>query len=470
MTTVTNLQGRRYLTRRLSRYRSLSLQSEIRLKTKKYYLNFIKNTKHPTLPSRRVSESSRLMLRWASRANVLSSVVRRLSNLTPFYFFLVAVFYKIANVPLGGCLSYCRLGSFHLQPSLPQTPFLHFHLNENILEFIRTGLGKYYSRFLFFSSARVKTLSNFYTNLPRRSLHSRRLFALIKSPRQRRRQRRGKKTSIISRLVYSRYYTFIEMSRANIRKGHTRPLYSQYFKRSFLHKRYLIILRAGTDSLPFTKSLTNSQRFLNNQGFSSYLNYHRDDNLTAPLYTSSTPSAALRPLNPLLLVNYYETQPLVLRLTTVTPCSKALPNTSLTTIANLGVLATNNTPQVFSYKPFLKFFFWGSYLSQTNFGVANPHVQSLLFKFNFEKKHFLNFRMGLPSRFNIAMVTKFSYTIRHKVVKVVVSSRYLPRTTSYFYHTLVNFIEFYTGKRVYLKFNPFIENALSYSDIARCHL
>ena len=43
-------------------------------------------------------------------------------------------------------------------------------------------------------------------------------------------------------------------------------------------------------------------------------------------------------------------------------------------------------------------------------------------------------------------------------------------TTSYFYKTLVSFMEFYTGKKVYLKFNAFIENSLTYSDLARCYI
>ena len=40
----------------------------------------------------------------------------------------------------------------------------------------------------------------------------------------------------------------------------------------------------------------------------------------------------------------------------------------------------------------------------------------------------------------------------------------------YFYRTLVNFMEFYTGKKVYIKLNPFIENSLTYSDLARCYM
>jgi hypothetical protein len=64
----------------------------------------------------------------------------------------------------------------------------------------------------------------------------------------------------------------------------------------------------------------------------------------------------------------------------------------------------------------------------------------------------------------------FNYVIKRRVIKLIVHSKYLPRTTIYVYRTLINFVEFYTGKRVYLKLNPFIEHSLAYSDLARCYM
>jgi hypothetical protein len=79
-------------------------------------------------------------------------------------------------------------------------------------------------------------------------------------------------------------------------------------------------------------------------------------------------------------------------------------------------------------------------------------------------------RTPLLLKTNLWPLNLFNYTIRRKVLKVVVNLRYLPRTTSYFYKTLVSFMEFYTGKKVYLKFNAFVENSLTYSDMARCYI
>jgi hypothetical protein len=53
---------------------------------------------------------------------------------------------------------------------------------------------------------------------------------------------------------------------------------------------------------------------------------------------------------------------------------------------------------------------------------------------------------------------------------MVIANKYLPQTTLYFYKTLVNFIEFLTGRKVFIKLNPFIENSLTYLDLSRCYL
>jgi ribosomal protein S3 len=40
----------------------------------------------------------------------------------------------------------------------------------------------------------------------------------------------------------------------------------------------------------------------------------------------------------------------------------------------------------------------------------------------------------------------------------------------WYYNMLIRFIENCSGKKVYMKFNPFVENSLSFSDLARCDL
>lgn len=73
-------------------------------------------------------------------------------------------------------------------------------------------------------------------------------------------------------------------------------------------------------------------------------------------------------------------------------------------------------------------------------------------------------------RVNLLPLGGFSFSIRKKILKLVIANKYLPQTTFFFYKTLVNFFEFLTGRRVYLKLNPFVENSLTYLDLSRCCL
>lgn len=64
----------------------------------------------------------------------------------------------------------------------------------------------------------------------------------------------------------------------------------------------------------------------------------------------------------------------------------------------------------------------------------------------------------------------FTKTINRRFVKLTVDNKYLPQTNLYFYKNLIHFMEFASGRKVYLKFNPFVETSLDVHDIARCYL
>ena len=71
---------------------------------------------------------------------------------------------------------------------------------------------------------------------------------------------------------------------------------------------------------------------------------------------------------------------------------------------------------------------------------------------------------------NLIPTTFYKATVNRKFVKLIVDNKYLPPTTIYFYRTLVSFIEGVSGRKVYLKFNPFIETALDFKDLSRCYV
>lgn len=77
-----------------------------------------------------------------------------------------------------------------------------------------------------------------------------------------------------------------------------------------------------------------------------------------------------------------------------------------------------------------------------------------------------NFTSPLLSNFVPALAIKF--TIYRRILRVVGFSKFIPNVVPYYQYTLIQFLESMTGKRVYLKFNPFIENSLTFLDLSRC--
>lgn len=83
---------------------------------------------------------------------------------------------------------------------------------------------------------------------------------------------------------------------------------------------------------------------------------------------------------------------------------------------------------------------------------------------------FFNSRFSLFSKSNLLPSTMFKFTIKRKLLKVFKFHKFSSNITMWYYNILIRFIENCSGKKVYLKFNPFIENALTFSDLARCNL
>jgi len=85
-------------------------------------------------------------------------------------------------------------------------------------------------------------------------------------------------------------------------------------------------------------------------------------------------------------------------------------------------------------------------------------------------KYLFNSRINLFSKSNLITSTVFKYTIKRKLLKIVNFHKFSSNITMWYYNILIRFMENCSGKKVYLKFNPFIENSLSFNDIARCNI
>lgn len=127
-----------------------------------------------------------------------------------------------------------------------------------------------------------------------------------------------------------------------------------------------------------------------------------------------------------------------------------------------------------------------------NFNIENLYNNPLLFKYFFWNKNNLDLQLDqiTPQLFSgdaLADINKlkfssrisfyqntnlwpleyFKYTTKRRVLKRINYTRFIPSANiMWYYNTIVRFMEFYSGKKIYLNFNPFIENQLGYNDLA----
>lgn len=81
---------------------------------------------------------------------------------------------------------------------------------------------------------------------------------------------------------------------------------------------------------------------------------------------------------------------------------------------------------------------------------------------------FFNNRVNIYNTSNIVPKEHFSFHIKRKLLKLFKFHKFSQNVVMWYYNMLIRFMEFCSGKKVYIKFNPFLENYLSFSDLARC--
>lgn len=80
-----------------------------------------------------------------------------------------------------------------------------------------------------------------------------------------------------------------------------------------------------------------------------------------------------------------------------------------------------------------------------------------------------NERLGQVRVSNLVPLSFFTATIKKRVFKTVTFDKFTSNVNLWYYQTLVKFMEASSGHKVFIKFNPFILNALTYTDVARSH-
>ena len=138
---------------------------------------------------------------------------------------------------------------------------------------------------------------------------------------------------------------------------------------------------------------------------------------------------------------------------------------SWTKLSSLSVIMFDfiNIHTILNQPLLYKYLFW---LVSPNTNVLNNLTHSLTSL----NDHSFSTRINLFKTTNIWPSSFFHFTLKRKVLKIFSFNKFLPNVTMWYYNILIRFMESCTGKKVFLKFNPFIENFLSFTDIARCNM
>lgn len=125
--------------------------------------------------------------------------------------------------------------------------------------------------------------------------------------------------------------------------------------------------------------------------------------------------------------------------------------------------------QLYCNPTLFKYFLWNqSTLNRQVERIFSPKLLTPLLtdlgKFNFST------RSNFYTNSNLWPLTLFKYSIKRKILKLFTYYKFLPNVSLWYNSTLVRFMESCSGRKVYLKFNPFIENSLTYQDLARCRM
>jgi len=77
-------------------------------------------------------------------------------------------------------------------------------------------------------------------------------------------------------------------------------------------------------------------------------------------------------------------------------------------------------------------------------------------------------RFELLYQSNLFPTESFSYTIQRRLLKCFALRKFISSTGAWYHHMLVRFMSKCTGRKVYLKLNPHVENNLTFEDRAQC--
>ena len=192
-----------------------------------------------------------------------------------------------------------------------------------------------------------------------------------------------------------------------------------------------------------------------NRNFSTLTFFKKRPNLT--IFKTKTKKKLTNLLN--LLINFE--QPIWNSKSKLLIETRTTKNSFKNNFADLFFTNTNLLGYVFTNSLLFKYLFSSVLL--------NPKFSSSTLVLNLNNSLFSGSN-SLFQKSNLLPSHVFNYKLKRRVLKAFTYDTFSPNVTMWYYHTIIRFVENCTGKKVYLKFNPFIENSLTFNDLSRCYI
>lgn len=106
-------------------------------------------------------------------------------------------------------------------------------------------------------------------------------------------------------------------------------------------------------------------------------------------------------------------------------------------------------------------------LNLSDYNLTNQVISPLIH--NLELFYFGS-RLNMLTNSNLYSAPSFSFSLRRRLIKLFTFRKFSTTTAIWYYNMLIRFIEFCTGRKVYIKLNPFVEKSLVLVDHVQCRL
>jgi len=106
-------------------------------------------------------------------------------------------------------------------------------------------------------------------------------------------------------------------------------------------------------------------------------------------------------------------------------------------------------------------------LNSSNYNLTHSSLKLIFHNITL---FYFNTRLDIIQKSNLYPTQFFNYSLKRRLVKLFVFRRFSAQTSVWYFNMLIRFMEFCTGRKIYLKLDPHVENNLTYLDQIQCQL